>query len=64
MTAQLSAESYEGWKNYAAENDVTVTGLVEALGTMLAAGLPRRVETELLTIARATAAERKARRPT
>jgi hypothetical protein len=62
LTAQLSPDAYAGWQTYAAEHGLSATSLVEAFGLILPAGLPKRLESELLGIAGQVTAERRSRR--
>lgn len=60
----ISDEAYTGWLDFAATHRASMTALAEAVGLMLPAGLSRRLETELVTIAQQVDHERRSRRPT
>lgn len=62
LTASISPEAYAGWKAFAAEHGTTVTAVVEALGLALGAGIPRRLEAEVVAVARQVSDERLSRK--
>lgn len=63
LHVEISPESRAGWQRFATDNGLTMAAMAEAVGLVLAAGLPARVHDELVTIARAVTAERRSRRP-
>ena len=62
LHVELSVEARSGWRRFADQNDVTIAAAVEAVGLILPDGLPERLRTELLVIARQVTAERRSRR--
>lgn len=63
LNVDLSDESYAGWERYARDHGVTIAATAEAIGLMISAGpLQEPLASELLAIARAVTAERRARR--
>lgn len=64
MTVSISAEAHQGWRDFAARQGVTMTGLAEALGLNFEVidTLPPELE-RAITDARAIDVERRGRQP-
>lgn len=63
LHVEVSAESRTGWETFAGDHDLTMASIAEAFGLVLAAGLPDRVENELVRIATQVRDERRSRLP-
>jgi hypothetical protein len=65
LTASVTDEAHAGWQAFAADHDVTVAALVEAVGLALGApdGLPKRFTAEIIAVAEQVAVERRRRAP-